>query len=78
MVIGLIAAAGTRMPALMLAPALPAGVAEEPVDGVELELPPQAARMPPSTGIDKPIIVPRRMKSRRESRPATNSSMTCS
>src|SRR6266487_1925880 len=76
MVIGLIAAAGTMIPALMVAPAWPAGAELEPdVDVPEL---PHAARMPPSSGIDRPIALPLRMKSRRDSRPATNSSMTCS
>ena len=39
---------------------------------------PHAARMPPISGIDRPIALPLRMKSRRDSRPATYSSMMCS
>jgi hypothetical protein len=39
------------------------------------ELLPQAASIDPSSGTDMPTTVPRRMKSRRESRPAANSSM---
>src|ERR1022692_2027442 len=73
---GLIAPVGVMMPALMVAPlpAAPAGLVEpDGEDGDELL---QAATMPPSTGIEMPTTVPRRRKSRRESRPATNSSMT--
>ena len=39
------------------------------------ELLPQAASIDPSSGTEMPTTVPRRMKSRRESRPAANSSM---
>src|SRR5581483_10099007 len=72
------AAAGTRIRALMVAPDLPV-TAPLLLDVLGVpELPPQAARMPPSSGIDRPIALPLRRKSRLDSRPATNSSMTCS
>src|SRR5262249_28792584 len=75
MVIGLIAAAGTSSPALMSAPALPGPVELELLGEPEL---PHAARMPPSSGMERPTMLPLRRKSRLDSRPATNSSMTCS
>ena len=75
-VTGLIAAAGVMMPTLMVAPALPA-LPPVPEDELGLGLDePQAARMPPSTGAEIPTRAPRRSSSRRERRPATNSSMT--
>jgi hypothetical protein len=73
-VTGLISPVGTTMPALMVAPADPAGV-EVDEDVVPEVLLPQAARIPPSSGTDMPMTVPRRRKSRREMWPATNSSM---
>ncbi len=76
---GLIAPVGVTMPALMTAPAAPAAADddEDEVPGAaELEeLLPQAASIDPSSGTEMPTTVPRRMKSRRESRPAANSSM---
>src|SRR6202034_3352644 len=78
---GLIAAAGTTMPALMGAPALPAALglpdpdADVDVDVVDGD-DPQAVRIASITGMEMPMTVPRRMNSRRESRPAANSSMT--
>ena len=77
-VTGLIAAVGVTMPALITAPAAPAAALDElDVPGAaELEeLLPQAASIDPSSGTEMPTTVPRRMKSRRESRPAANSSM---
>ena len=76
---GLTAAAGvtdaTRsVPPLVGAAAL---VLEEPPD-VDAELdepPPQAARIAPRSGIDMPIVLPRRKKSRRLRFPDTSSSM---
>jgi hypothetical protein len=68
------------MPALIVAPGAPAAGpdpeadADEPADGLD-ELP-QAETIAPSTGMDKPMTLPRRMKSRREMRPAAYSSMT--
>jgi hypothetical protein len=62
---------------LMVAPALPGAALLLPLlddDGLP-ELP-QAESTAPSTGSDTPTIVPRRMKSRRDIRPAANSSMT--
>src|SRR5262245_33383313 len=75
MVIGSMAAAGTRSPALMFAPALPGPVELELLGAPEL---PHAARMPLSRGMERPTMLPLRRKSRLDSRPATNSSMTCS
>ena len=77
-VTGLIAPVGVVMPALITAPAAPVAEAEEPAeaDDEDEELLPQAARIEPSTGTEMPTTVPRRMKSRRDSRPAANSSMT--
>ena len=78
-VTGLIAPAGVSMPALITAPAAPAGAEDEaPVVADEPDEPllPQAARIEPRTGADMPTTVARRMKSRRVSRPAANSSMT--
>jgi hypothetical protein len=74
----LIAAAGVMMPALIVAPAFPAGpLLLDPVAGLEPPgmLDPQAEMIAPRTGSDMPTTVPRRMKSRRDSRPAANSSM---
>jgi hypothetical protein len=78
----LISAVGTMMPALMVAPALPAAVAlpeldavagvDEDEDGDE----PQAVRIMSITGMEMPTTVPRRMNSRRESRPFAYSSIT--
>ena len=74
-VTGLMAAVGVTMPALITAPAWPAAE-EDPPDGAELDaLLPQAARIEPSSGTEIPTTVPRRMKSRRDSRPAANSSI---
>ena len=75
-VTGLIAAVGVTMPALIVAPAAPAAAEEDVPVVAELDpLLPQAARTEPSSGTDRPTTVPRRMKSRRESRPAANSSI---
>jgi hypothetical protein len=71
----LIAAVGTMIPALMVAPDWPAPV-DGDEDGDELPELPHADRTAPSTGSEIPTTEPRRRKSRRESRPATNSSMT--
>src|SRR5580658_6011755 len=79
-VIGLIAAVGVVMPARITAPGAPAAELDaeaddepdEPDDDAEL---PQAARIDPSTGTEMPTTVARRMKSRRDNRPAANSSM---
>jgi hypothetical protein len=47
------------------------------VDGpAEEELDEHAETIAPSSGIDKPTTLPRRMKSRREIRPAAYSSIT--
>ena len=74
-VTGLIAPVGVTMPALITAPGLPAAE-EDPPEGAELDpLLPQAARIDPSSGTEMPTTVPRRMKSRRDSRPAANSSI---
>src|SRR5580693_1870826 len=77
---GLIAAAGVLMPALITAPGAPlaeAGALDDELDADGLdELLLQAARIDPSSGADIPMTLARRMKSRRESRPAANSSMT--
>src|ERR1022692_1170450 len=74
---GLICPVGTPIPALMVAPAAPAGaLLLLLVVGVGLEELPQADMTAPSTGTDMPTTAPRRRKSRREIRPATNSSMT--
>src|SRR5580658_5061647 len=76
-VMGLIAAVGVVMPARITAPGAPVAevdaVADDELDGdVELL---QAARTDPRTGAEMPTTVARRMKSRRDSRPAANSSM---
>ena len=56
---------------------VPAGAAG--AAGAEsLSLPPQAAMMPPMTGTDRPIIVPRRTKSRRLTFPCAYDSMRSS
>src|ERR1700677_4787310 len=76
-VTGLIAAVGVVMPALITAPAAPVALAL--LDGAlhdDDELLPHAARIDPSTGADMPTMLARRTKSRRDSRPAANSSMT--
>ena len=75
-VTGLIAAVGVTMPALITAPAAPVADAEELDDELDDDpLLPQAARIDPSAGTEMPTTVARRMKSRRDSRPAANSSM---
>ena len=76
-VTGLIAAVGVTMPALITAPAAPVADAEELDDELDEldELLPQAARIDPSAGTEMPTTVARRMKSRRDSRPAANSSI---
>jgi hypothetical protein len=48
---------------------------EEDDDDEDDDEDPQAARIAPSSGADIPIMLPRRMKSRRLTWPATNSSM---
>jgi hypothetical protein len=76
-VTGLIAAVGVTMPALITAPAAPVADDEPDEDDdadEDAELP-QAARIDPRAGTDMPTTVARRMKSRRDSRPAANSSM---
>jgi hypothetical protein len=67
----------------MVAPALPAAVALPDADAdVDVDVDvvdgdaPQAVRIASITGMEMPTTVPRRMKSRRESRPAAYSSMT--
>ncbi len=71
------AAVGVVMPALITAPAAPAPADDDVPDFAELEeLLPQAASTEPSTGTEMPTTLARRMKSRRDSRPAANSSMT--
>src|SRR5579864_4074990 len=79
-VTGLIAAAGVVMPALITAPGAPAAELDAPEAEVD---PPddddellQASRIDPTSGTDMPTTLARRMKSRRVSRPAANSSMT--
>jgi len=71
---------GAQASAAPAAPAAPAGAEDEAPVVAELEpdelLLPQAARIEPSTGADMPTTVARRMKSRRLTRPAANSSMT--
>ena len=76
-VTGLIDPVGVMMPALITAPALPAGAEADvvPAAGALDVLLLQASRIDPSTGAAMPTTVARRMKSRRESRPAANSSM---
>ncbi len=76
-VTGLIAAVGVTMPTLITAPAAPVAEDVALADALDVdgELLPQAARIDPSTGTEMPMTVPRRMKSRRDSRPAANSSM---
>ena len=70
------AAVGVTMPALIVAPGAPVADDEPPADVVDDdELLLQASRMPPRTGTEMPTTVARRMKSRRDSRPAANSSM---
>ncbi len=72
---GLIAAVGTTMPALIVAPLEPVPVPPPVwVDEVELE-PPQAVMMAPRMGSERPTTVPRLRKSLREILPAANSSM---
>jgi hypothetical protein len=80
-VIGLIAAAGTWLATRRVAPFFAVPLAEAlPLDAddalptVLLALP-QAASTAPIDVTDMPITLPRRRKSRRLSRPATNSSM---
>jgi hypothetical protein len=64
-------------PALPVAVALPDAVAEADEDADDEEADdPQAVRISPITGMEMPTTVARRMKSRRESRPAAYSSMT--
>ena len=88
-VTGLMAAEGVTIPTLISAPGLPPadpGLLVEPgVSDVPNDLPPKisvrllllhAARIGPSSGAEMPTTLARRMKSRRESRPAANSSMT--
>jgi hypothetical protein len=74
-VIGLIAALGVVMPALITAPALPEPEADVPglaeLDALLLH----AARIGPSADAEMPTTLARRMKSRRDSRPAANSSI---
>jgi hypothetical protein len=76
----LISAVGTMMPALMVAPALPAAVALADPDAVadteEDGDDPQAVRIISITGMEMPTTVPRRMNSRRDRRPFANSSIT--
>ena len=78
-VTGLIAAVGVTMPALITAPAAPAAADEDELVELaelgELDELLQAASIDPSSGTEMPTTVPRRMKSRRDSRPAANSSM---
>ncbi len=73
---GLIEAVGTTMPALITAPDEPAPVLPPVVAGVVevLELP-HAEITAPRMGSEMPTTVPRTSKSRREIRPAANSSM---
>src|SRR5580704_17284560 len=77
-VTGLIDAVGVTMPALITAPGAPDAELDaeldDEVDELEDELP-QAARIAPSDGAVMPTTAARRMKSRRVSRPAANSSM---
>src|ERR1700691_5122134 len=76
-VTGLMAAVGVVMPTLITAPDVPAAAGDDAPDfAVVDELLPQAASTEPSTGAEIPTTLARRMKSRRESRPAANSSMT--
>jgi hypothetical protein len=63
------------MAALMVAPGLPAAALPLLEDDGLPELP-QAEITAPSTGSDMPTMVPRRIKSRRDIRPAANSSIT--
>ena len=73
---GLIAPVGVTMPALITAPALPAAEADdEPAAGLDELLLLQAARIDPTSGAEMPTTLARRMKSRRDIRPAANSSM---
>jgi hypothetical protein len=78
-VTGLIAAAGVVMPTLITAPGAPVAVDEAPADAeldpLEDELLLQASRIDPASGTDIPTTLARRMKSRRDSRPAASSSM---
>src|ERR1700677_1808735 len=77
-VTGLMAAVGVVMPALITAPAAPVAVEDADVpDLAEVdELLPQAASTEPRTGSEMPTTLARRTKSRRDSRPAANSSIT--
>src|SRR5580692_12998401 len=76
-VTGLIAAVGVTMPALITAPGAPVAEDDEPGDDEdeEEEELPHAARIDPMAGTEMPTTVARRMKSRRDSRPAANSSI---
>ena len=75
-VTGLIAAVGVVMPALITAPGLPEPEADVPgLSRTRRTLLLHAARIDPSTGAEMPTTVARRMKSRRDSRPAANSSI---
>ncbi|HXA61209.1 MAG TPA: hypothetical protein VNW94_18770 [Streptosporangiaceae bacterium] len=61
---------------MITAPGAPVADAEELEDELDDdELLPQAARIDPSAGTEMPTTVARRMKSRRDSRPAANSSI---
>ena len=63
------------MPALITAPGLPEPDADVPGLAALVELLLHAARIDPSADAEMPTTVARRMKSRRDSRPAANSSI---
>ena len=70
-VTGSMAPAGVAIATLIVAPGLPCAKA-----GVGSAPNPATLAMLPSTGSDRPSIAPWRMKARRSSRPASNSSMS--
>jgi hypothetical protein len=73
---GLIAPVGVKIPAVMVAPALWAATWPEDGLGEEVLELSQPATLAASTGTEIPTTLPRRKNSRREIRPAANSSMT--
>ena len=74
---GLTAAAGATAPIRSVPPLVtgPLDVVEPPAADVDLDDEPHAARIAPSSGVDMPIMLPRRRKSRRFRLPEASSSM---
>jgi len=71
---GFTAAAGTWLATRSTPPRVTGADAAPELDGLLLA-PPQAARIAPIVGTERPIMLPRRKKSRRFRRPASSSSM---